>query len=230
MARQVRRAKGEMSRRLEYVRTQFTGMAVSLAEFHRQLGGKDFVSYQTVQNYHFDRDASVEYLARVAEFYSVDFEWLATGNGSASPWGTPGLEGELDPSTRTVVHHLTDPEEREATKAYEARIAKTDFIGPLREGMFARVIDAFTEALDERRPSEDMQPMEMRAWNDRHLRVILALDRILEVAWESATCLVSQELPIEEGDLSLDQQVRFGHAMILAVLEVLPERDLPVAS
>jgi hypothetical protein len=229
MARQVRKAKGEMSRRLEYVRTQFTGAAVSLAEFHRQLGGKDFVSYQTVQNYHFDRDASVEYLARVADFYSVDFEWLATGNGSASPWGTPGLVGEIDPSTRKVVHHLTDPEEREMTKAYEARIASTSFIGPLQDGMLARVIDAFTEALDERRPIEEMLPMEMSAWNDRNLRVILSLDRLLHSAWKSAMCLVNQELPTEETDLTIDQQLRFGHAIILAVLELLPERDLPVA-
>ena len=230
MARQVRRATGEMSRRLEYVRTQFTGVPVSLAEFHRQLGGKDFVSYQTVQNYHFDRDASVEYLARVAQFYSVDFEWLATGNGSASPWGTPGLEGELDSTTRTVLHHLTDPEEREAAEAYEAQIAETNFVGPLNDGMLSHVIDAFTEAIDERRPMEDMQPMELSTWKERNLQVILELDRMLEAAWESAVCLVSQELPIERADLTIDQQTRFGHAMMLAVLEVLPERDLPVAS
>lgn len=219
-----------MSRRLEYVRTQFTGVAVSLAEFHRQLGGKNFVSYQTVQNYHFDRDASVDYLARVAEFYSVDFEWLATGNGSASPWGTPGLEGEIDSTTRTVLHHLTDPEEREAAEAYEARIAETNFVGPLNDGMLSHVVDAFTEALDERRPIEDMLPMELSAWNERSLEVIVALDRILETAWESAICLVSQQLLIERSDLTIDQQTRFGHAMMLAVLELLPERDLPVAS
>lgn len=230
MARQVRKAKGDMSRRLEYVRTQFTGVAVSLAQFHRQLGGKEFVSYQTVQNYHFDRDASVEYLARVAEFYSVDFEWLATGNGSASPWGTPGLEGEIDSTTRTVIHHLTDPEEIERAEAYEARIARTNFIGPLKDGILSHVIEAFTDALDERRPIEDMQPMELSDWKNRNLGVILALDCILETAWESALCLVSQELPIEPADLTIDQQIWFGHAVVLAMLAVLPERDLPVAS
>ena len=230
MARPVRKAKGEMSRRLEYVRTEFASVPVSLAELHRLLGGKDFVSYQTVQNYHFDRDASVEYLARVAEFYSVDFEWLATGMGKASPWGTPGLEGEIDSTTRMVVHHLTDPEERDATEAYEARIAKTKFLGPLMESILSHVVNGFPDALDERRSIEEMQPMQLSEWKERDLRVIIALDRILDTTWRSALSLLNQELGLTSEDLSIDQQIRFGHAMILAILAMLPERDLPVRS
>ena len=230
MARQVRRSKKEMSRRLEYVRTEFTSVAYSLAEFHRLLGGKEFVSYQTVQNYHFDRDASVEYLRRVAEFFSVDFEWLATGTGKATQWGTPGLEGEIDPSTRMVVHHLTDPEEREASEAYEGHIAKAKFLGPLMKSSLSNVVDGFPDALDERRSIEEMQPKELSEWKERDLRVILALDRLLDTSWQGALGLLSQELGLEREDLSIDQQVRFGHTMILAILALLPERDLPVAS
>lgn len=228
MARPVRKATGEMSRRLEYVRTQFTGVSYSLAELHRLLGGGDFVSYQTVQNYHFDRDASVQYLAEVAEVFSVNLQWLATGKGSASPWGTPGVEGDIDASTRTVLHYMPDPEAREIDDAYQELIAESKFLGPLWETMIQNVVSGFTDELDELRSPEESQPNTMIEWKERDLRVILTLDRILGDSWEGALGLLGQELGIETVHLTIDQQIRFAHGMILAILTLLPERDLPV--
>ncbi len=48
--------------------------------------------------------------------------------------------------------------------------------------------------------------------------------------WESALGLLGRELGIEPGDLTIDQQIRFAQGVILAILALLPERDLPVAS
>ena len=227
MAQQVRRARGAMSQRLEYVRNEFTSESYSLAEFHRLLGGKDFVSYQTVQNYHFDRDASVQYLAAVAEEFAIRLEWLATGKGSPSIWGTPGTEGEID---SLVHHHLTDPEEKELSAAYEARISETKFLGPLTETIIDNIVSAFTSALDERRSFEGVEAMTVSDWQEKDIPAILALDRILAETWESALSLLGRELGIEPGDLTIDQQIRFAQGVILAMLALLPERDLPVAN
>lgn len=227
MARRDRKAIGEMSRRLEYVRTQFTSIRYSLADFHRILGGKDFVSYQTVQNYHFDRDASVEYLAAVAETFSVDLRWLATGKGTPTPWGTPGLEGEIDTTTRVVLHSLTDPEERELAAEYERRLGGMRFLGPLRESMADHIVNAFTDALDERRAPED-ELMTMDDYRARNLRVIEGLDWVLSATWDNAFALLRQEISIEAAQLTVDQQTRFIQAVVTAILAMLPDRDLPV--
>jgi hypothetical protein len=218
-----------MSRRLEYVRTQFSSVRYSLADFHRLLGGRDFVSYQTVQNYHFDRDASVQYLAAVAETFSVDLKWLATGKGTPSPWGTPGVEGEIDPATRIVLHSLTDPEERERAAEQERRLAAMRFLGPLRESMIHEVVSAFVDALDERRSSGD-ELMTMDDWRARSLRIIQGLDSILLTAWDSAVALLRQETAIEHTQFTVDQQTRFAHGLILAILAMLPERDIPIST
>jgi hypothetical protein len=161
-------------------------------------------------------------------FSPLRLEWLATGGGS--PWETPGVEGEIDSTTRAVVHHLTDPEEREFTAWYEAQITETKFLGPLKGTMIDHVLSAFTDALDERRSLQEMQPMEIIDWKKRELGVVLALDQILLKAWEGGLGLVGRELAIEPGHLTTDQQIRFAHEMILAILALLPERDLPVAS
>ena len=79
MARQKRKPKhGTMSDRLEWVRKE---SGLTLAEFHRHLGGKEFKPYPTVQTYHHDRDAPAEYLAKVAKAFEVDLHWLSTGDG-----------------------------------------------------------------------------------------------------------------------------------------------------
>ena len=62
------------------------------------------------------------------------------------------------------------------------------------------------------------------------IRPTLTLDRILAQTWEGALALLRQELGIEAVDLNIDQQIRFTNGMILAILALLPERDLPVAS
>ena len=72
--------------------------------------------------------------------------------------------------------------------------------------------------------------METIDWKERELGVFLALDQILLEAWEGGLGLVGRELAIEPGHLTIDQQIRFAHGMILAILALLPERDLPVAS
>lgn len=227
MVRRDRKATGEISRRLEYVRTQFTSASYSLADFHRLLGGKEFVSYQTVQNYHFDRDPSVQYLAAVAATFSIDMGWLATGQGKATPWGTPGVEGEIDAGTRLALHHLTDPEEVEEAEAHKARIAESSFLGPLMESMLEQVVDAFTGALDEARTQDAMAPKTIADWKARELKVILALDHVLSETWAGAVDLLRQERVIEPSQLTVDQQIRFAHGMILAILALLPERGLP---
>ena len=235
MARQVRKATGDMSRRLEHVRTRYCSASFSLAEFHRHLGGSDFVSYQTVQNYHFDRAASVKYLAAVAETFRVRLEWLATGDGSPSHWGTPGVEGDIDVDKREALDHLefhfTDPEERAISAEQEARISATKFLGPLIDATEPIVVDAFTTALFDRRSFEEgSQPTTVAEYNAMALRPTLTLDRILAQTWEGALALLRQELGIEAVDLNIDQQTRFTNGMILAILALLPERDLPVAS
>jgi hypothetical protein len=229
MARRDRKATGEISRRLEYVRTEFTSIRYTLADFHRVLGGRDLVSYQTVQNYHFDRDASVQYLAAVAEVFSVDLDWLATGKGTPSPWGTPGLEGEIDPATRVVLDSLTDPEERALTAEQERRLSALKFLGPLRGSVIDHGVSSFADALDERRSPEDMR-MTMDDWRARNLRVIQGLDSVLATTWETALDLLRQEIALEAGDLTVDQQTRFAHGLILAVLAMLPERDIPLGT
>ena len=77
--------------------------------------------------------------------------------------------------------------------------------------------------------SDRLQPVPVRG-EQRHIAEfgILGLDRILAETWERALGLLGQELGIEPGDLTIDQQVRFGHTMILAILTLLPERNLPV--
>ena len=67
--------------------------------------------------------------------------------------------------------------------------------------------------------------IEVRAKN---LRPIQALDGVLAQTWEGALALLSRELGIETVDLTLDQQVRFTHGIIHAILTLLPDRDLPV--
>ena len=229
MARQVRKATGDMSRRLEDVRTRYRSASFSLAEFHRHLGGSDFVSYQTVQNYHFDRDPSVKYLVAVAETFRVRLEWLATGAGS------PGVEGDIDVDKREALDflefHFTDPEERAVSAEQEARISATKFLGPLIDAMEPIVVEAFTTALVDRRSFEEgSQPTTVAEYNAMAIRPTLTLDRILAQTWEGALALLRQELGIEAVDLNIDQQTRFTNGMILAILALLPERDLPVAS
>jgi hypothetical protein len=82
--RQAPRAVTEMARRLEDVRERFG--VPSLRAFHAQLDvgwkeGDGRVSYEAVRNYHYERDAPVAYLARVAEVFGVRLPYLVAGDG-----------------------------------------------------------------------------------------------------------------------------------------------------
>jgi hypothetical protein len=78
MPRKKRKPNHDMARPLEAIRSR-TGLR--LTKFRERLleGGEYEVSYQAVQNYHFDRPAPIDYLARVAEVFGADFTYLATG-------------------------------------------------------------------------------------------------------------------------------------------------------
>ena len=65
-------------------------------------------------------------------------------------------------------------------------------------------------------------------WRAKNLRPIQALDGVLAQTWEGTLALLGRELGIETVDLTLDQQVRFTHGIIHAILTLLPDRDLPV--
>ena len=171
----------------------------------------------------------MQYLAAVAEVFSVDLAWLATGRGTPSPWGTPGLEGEIDSSTRFVLDSLTNPEERELTDMHDRRLGATKFLGPLRDSMIDHVVTAFADALDERRSPEDML-MTMDDWRARNLRVVQGLDAVLAATWENALWLLGEEVGIEPTQLTVDQQTRFGHGLIISILALLPERELPIGT
>jgi hypothetical protein len=83
-----------MARRLEHVR-KLTGYERNLRAFWLTLGGREGtgVSYESARYYHFDREASASYLARVvAVFPAIDFEWLGTGVGEP----TKGARFEKD--------------------------------------------------------------------------------------------------------------------------------------
>lgn len=72
----------QMARRLEAVRERFG--VPSLRAFHARLvdgwEGPEVVSYEAVRNYHYDRDAPVAYLARVAAvFPGVRLAYLVSG-------------------------------------------------------------------------------------------------------------------------------------------------------
>ena len=157
---------------------------------------------------------------------------------TASPpshWGTPGVEGDIDVDEREALDllefYVTDPEERAISAEQEARISATKFLGPLIDATEPIVVDAFTTALFDRRSFEEgSQPTTVAEYNAMALRPTLTLDRILAQTWEGALALLRQELGIEAVDLNIDQQTRFTNGMILAILALLPERDLPVAS
>ena len=74
-----------MAQQLEAVREHFG--VPSLRAFHARLaeGWRDEdgrVSYEAVRNYHYDRDAPVAYLARVAEVFGVRLPYLVAGEGA----------------------------------------------------------------------------------------------------------------------------------------------------
>jgi hypothetical protein len=83
----------ELAKRLEYVRTD-AGIP-SLRQFREALRkstdlpesgivptdqeGKYLVSYEAVRNYHYDRAPPIHYLLQVAEAFSLNLDWVATG-------------------------------------------------------------------------------------------------------------------------------------------------------
>ena len=79
MPRKKRRPSHDMADRLEAVRERAGALSLtgplSLTEFRRRLiaDGDYEVSYQATQNYHFDRPAPIQYLAKVAEVFGADF-------------------------------------------------------------------------------------------------------------------------------------------------------------
>lgn len=83
--------------RLEYVRQ--TVQCTTLRDFWRRLveDGTYEISYEAVRNYHSDRDPPVEYLVRVSQVFTVNLEWLATGN--AQPWPS---DADVDSAARHV--------------------------------------------------------------------------------------------------------------------------------
>ena len=111
------------------------------------------------------------------------------------------------------------------------RTVASCFLASLIDATEPIVVDAFTAALRERRSFEEgSQPTTVAESTAMDIRPTLTLDRILAQTWEGALALLRQELGIEAVDLNIDQQIRFTNGMILAILALLPERDLPVAS
>ena len=72
--------------RLERVRKE---THLSLNEFWKELGGEEVCSYQSAQNYHYDRDPPVAYLVAVSKSFGATVEWLATETG---PMHWPKIE------------------------------------------------------------------------------------------------------------------------------------------
>jgi len=65
--------------RLEQVRKE---AGLSLKDFWKEVGGEKVCSYQSAQNYHYDREPPVAYLVAVSRSFRVTVEWLATETGS----------------------------------------------------------------------------------------------------------------------------------------------------
>lgn len=98
----------ERATRLEQVREELG--YDSLRQFWAELTehAKPFeVSYEAVRNYHYDRDAPVEYYLAVSRVFSVNVVWLLTGGGPrwSGDAGAVG-EGQLDPVDQKVAEAL----------------------------------------------------------------------------------------------------------------------------
>lgn len=120
-----------MAKRLERVRT-LKGIA-SLKDFWKALGGKEGAGcgYEAVRFYHFDREAPVSYLSRVAQvFPEFSREWLLTGEGdelraAAAP---ELLSDDADPVGATLqqtfpLHAIVSVGAREAIRSTANRMA-----------------------------------------------------------------------------------------------------------
>jgi len=64
--------------RLERVRKE---AGLSLKDFWKEVGSGKVCSYQSAQNYHYDREPPVGYLVAVSRSFGVTVEWLTTETG-----------------------------------------------------------------------------------------------------------------------------------------------------
>lgn len=205
MARSVRRAVHPISKRLEAVRELH---GISLAEFRKQLyeGHGESYSYQTIQNYHYDREPPVRYLVRVADIFGVSLIQLATGKEERSLF-----QGEPDPE-------FAGPFEE-----YDARLRQTRFVGPLEQA--APWATGIRQLASEMAPKVRFGIGSLEKGLAGVADVTESLDSIYAGAWVDI-----RQLIVALGgrdDFTIDQQLRFAAAMVTATRAMLGDRGMP---
>lgn len=213
-ARLTREPEGDMGKRLETVRLR---AGLTLADFHRRLGGSEFCSYQTVQNYHFDRQPSVQYLVRVADVFEEDLTWLATGQRGAAD--VTGRIREL----------LRLPEFKAKTEAHVQFLDdETRFLGPLRATVPAGLMQIVFSA--HARIASHLSPGDRLTEQDYHLEDFTRqFDSVLTNTWFQLSEVLDTQIR-DRASPTIDQQLRYVEQMRDVLLSLLPDRGIPAVT
>ena len=229
----------DMAARLEGVRKRAGDPP--LTEFRRRLlGDGDYeVSYQAVQNYHFDRPAPVDYLARVAEVFGADFKYLATGHHEArTSKETPMLdewlatESTLDSGRWMVL--MNDAEAYIETNSRffwpieKARRSK-DLLFPslvlITDKLYARAGRPGPLA-----DPEDVPPEEILKRFQHITKSLQLLDDVFATAWEGMREIVAHVCGRDGADaFTLAQQIYAMDGMLLVLSGLFPDYGDPAA-
>ena len=222
MGRKKRKPQKGMARRLQAV-VSMSGL--TLKAFHEKLveDGEYSVAYQSVQNYHFDRDAPAHYLARVATVFGSDLVYLVTGKrGGADDWNVVKWEDWIRLAGQTM------PDLR--------------FFGPFSQTGLGRghhLMPFVTEfrhwsgrpTLFQDYPGEgSLTNEEMENIIRETQETYRLMDDVFADAWEGMRNIVAHEFgPAVADNLTLDQQTRFIDAMQLALTSLFPDHGHPAA-
>jgi hypothetical protein len=256
MPRNKRKPNHDMAGRLEAVRSR-TGLR--LTDFRKRLleGGEYEVSYQAVQNYHFDRSAPIDYLVRVAEVFGADFTYLATGTHTVAETSSPrttheyidllGIASDLGRKTQ----NMEFPKElegmvsdlRRQTQHMELRAEARRRLNQQPDGARFLLSELNSVAREVRRRVGHLDLFQAIAmWNpddpetdmEGQIQDFLALrgelDDMFADTWEGMREIVANEFGDEAVErLTLEQQIRFNDAMVLALTCLFPDHGDPAS-